>query len=450
MLQESGEPLALPEHVSGADADLCRAAVAQLDANWTGRSTVPSPFLYPHQWSWDSAFMALGYSCFDQERAETELRSLFRGQWANGLLPHIVFNDDAPYFPGPDFWETERSADAPREVRTSGIVQPPVHATAALRVFRRATDRARAEAFLRELLPQLEAWHEYLYAYRDRDGTGLVEIWHPWESGMDNTPLWDAALANIVLADGDVPPYTRVDNTVAAPEQRPTDGEYDRYVHLIKVYRDCAYDPVRIAAACPFALRDVLFNSLLVRANRDLAAIAEIVGADPAPWRERADRTAASIDRELWDAATESYLDFDVRAGRHVDVQVGGGFAPLYAAVPDADRAGTLLARLERFLVPVGDAGRAVTSVAPDEPGFDPARYWRGPIWLVVNWVVRQGLASYGYRTEAESLRAACLRLVRDGGFWEHYNPLTLGGQGTGEFAWTAGLVLDLVCDGVA
>jgi glycogen debranching enzyme len=450
VLQESGEPIALPEHVSDAGAELCRAAAAVLDANWTGSSTVPSQFLYPHQWSWDSAFMALGYSCFNQERAETELRSLFRGQWANGLLPHIVFNDDAPYFPGPDFWETELSADAPSGARTSGIVQPPVHATAALRIYQRASDRPRAEAFLREMMPRLATWHEYLYRYRDRDGSGLVEIWHPWESGMDNTPLWDGALANIVLSDGDVPPYRRVDNTIAAPEQRPTDNEYDRYVYLIGLYRDCAYDPERIAAACPFAIRDVLFNSLLVRAGRDLAAIAEIVGVDPEPWSEQADRTAASIDRELWDGESESYLDFDVRAGRPIDVQVGGGFAPLYAAVPDDARVGQLLERLRRFLVPVGDGGVAVTSVAPDDPGFDPARYWRGPIWLVVNWIVRQGLASYGYSEEAEALRAACLQLVREGGFWEHYNPLTGRGQGTGGFAWSAGLVLDLVCDDVA
>ena len=29
-------------------------------ANWDGSYTVPSRTLYPHQWSWDSAFVAIG------------------------------------------------------------------------------------------------------------------------------------------------------------------------------------------------------------------------------------------------------------------------------------------------------------------------------------------------------------------------------------------------------
>ena len=46
------------------------------------------------------------------------------------------------------------------------------------------------------------------------------------------------------------------------------------------------------------------------------------------------------------------------------------------------------------------------------------------------------------------------LELARREGFWEHYNPLTGRGQGGEQFAWTAGLVLDLLAarggDGVS
>src|SRR6266545_6566490 len=115
------------------DGDLAKRAVAVLEKNWMGHATRASAQLYPHQWSWDSACIAIGYSSWDQTRAETELRSLFAGQWTNGLLPHIVFaENNGRYFPGPEFWQVERSPDAPADVRTSGIVQPPIHATAAL------------------------------------------------------------------------------------------------------------------------------------------------------------------------------------------------------------------------------------------------------------------------------------------------------------------------------
>jgi len=66
-----------------------------LDANWTGRYTKPSPGLYPHQWNWDSGFMAIGYAHYNEERAMQEIRSLFEHQWENGMVPQIVFNPEA-------------------------------------------------------------------------------------------------------------------------------------------------------------------------------------------------------------------------------------------------------------------------------------------------------------------------------------------------------------------
>ena len=70
---------------------LVRQARAVLDFNWTGEYTMPGPRLYPHQWSWDSAFIAIGYSHYDQERATRGLRHLFEAQWKNGLLPPTRF-----------------------------------------------------------------------------------------------------------------------------------------------------------------------------------------------------------------------------------------------------------------------------------------------------------------------------------------------------------------------
>src|SRR4051812_28498171 len=83
------------------------AAARVLLGNWTGASTVPSRSLYPHQWSWDSAFVAVGLRHLSVVRAQRELESLCEAQWGDGRLPHIVFNPavgvDA-YFPGPGFW----------------------------------------------------------------------------------------------------------------------------------------------------------------------------------------------------------------------------------------------------------------------------------------------------------------------------------------------------------
>ncbi|MYW17999.1 hypothetical protein GT039_21030, partial [Streptomyces sp. SID2955] len=148
------DPLATPAppHVRAARV---------LEANWTGRSTVPSRNLYPHQWSWDSAFVAIGLRHVSPLRAQTELETLFTAQWADGRVPHIVFNPSVPldaYFPSPDFWRSStagRTAGAPRTVQTSGIVQPPVHALAVWLVHRTDPALSRTRGFLARMYPRL-------------------------------------------------------------------------------------------------------------------------------------------------------------------------------------------------------------------------------------------------------------------------------------------------------
>src|SRR5262245_5133280 len=111
---DTREPMGQPDTLSGAAAgdeegvpevgDLVASGRAVLDANWTGRSTIPAPGLYPHQWNWDTGFIAMGRATYDQTRAEAELLHLFEAQWRTGMLPHIKFNPEVPrdaYFPGP-------------------------------------------------------------------------------------------------------------------------------------------------------------------------------------------------------------------------------------------------------------------------------------------------------------------------------------------------------------
>ena len=262
---------------------------------------------------------------------------------------------------------------------------------------------------------------------------------------MDNSPLWDDALARIELVPGEVPAYRRVDVDVADAAERPTDGEYDRYAYLVGLFRGLAYRPDAIREQAPFVVQPVLFNSLLVRAGRDLAEIARVVGADPAPFETAAQRTATGLDEKLWDDERAVYADYDVRAGERVPTRSAAGLAPLYAGVPDADRAARMVERLAASRAPVGEAGWAVTSLAPDDPRFEPALYWRGPVWPILNWVLHGGLVRYGYRDLAAQVRLGLLELSRRSGFWEHYSPTTGAGHGGDQFAWTAALVLDLL-----
>src|SRR5918997_6838334 len=347
-----------------------------LHFNWTGEYTKPGPRLYPHQWSWDSALIAIGYSRYDEGRAIKELTHLLDAQWRNGLLPQIVFNPRfGMYFPGIEFWHANESPDAPTHVKTSGIVQPPVHATAALYIHERARDSSAAHAFLQRAFSRLAAWHEYLYRERDPGGEGLVYIRHPWESGMDNSPMWDALMERLQLRPEQIPQYRRADTHVVAAEDRPLDAAYDRFAYLVKLFADRDYDEARIRDDCPFLVQDVLFNSLLCQADKDLAQIARVLGEDPAPFEERAGRADRAINEKLWDEGHGTYLDFDLASDRPIHVYVAPNYAPLFAGVPDERRASRMLEGLDRPGFGLAGAGVApVPSYDRYRLGFFPGR----------------------------------------------------------------------------
>src|SRR3954469_18582624 len=111
-------------------AELWNSAVRVLETNWSHDHMVPSRLLYPHQWSWDAAFIAVGLAYVNPSRAWRDLRSLFEAQWPDGRVPHIVFAPATPEgdsSPGPAFGDVPAYAGRPAR-GSPGIVQPPMHA----------------------------------------------------------------------------------------------------------------------------------------------------------------------------------------------------------------------------------------------------------------------------------------------------------------------------------
>jgi Trehalase len=434
----------------GKDDMLIHQAKAVLDFNWTGEYTMPGPRLYPHQWSWDSGLIALAYARYDQDRAVQELRHLFDAQWKNGLLPQIVFNPRfTNYFPGPNFWHAKESPDAPNHRETSGVIQPPVHATAVLYIYQHAENEAGAKEFLEYAFPRLKAWHDYLYRERDPRGEGLVYIRHPWESGMDNSPMWDQIMQRLHLRADQIPKYRRADIHTVSSADRPTSTAYDRFAYLVKFFADREYDEARIRLDCPFLVQDVLFNSLLCKANRDLAEIARVIGEDPSSYDELAEKTKGAINKKLWDDDRGIYLDHDFADDRHIRVYFGPNLAgPLYAGIPSQDRASRMLDTLENDGFGLSDENiTPIPSYDLRGYGFSEDRYWRGPVWINIDWFLMHGLGAYGFKDHAERLRRTIVDLCRREGFHEYFDPTSGDGLGSILFSWSAALLLNVLAD---
>ncbi|WP_306192705.1 trehalase family glycosidase [Streptomyces sp. MK5] len=426
---------------------LRRGAARVLIDNWSGTSTVPSRTLYPHQWSWDSAFIAIGLRHLSVRRAQQELESLLAGQWADGRIPHIVFNPAVPhdaYFPSPDFWQSSRAgraAGAPTTPETSGIVQPPVHALAAWLVHQADPQESWRRGFLARAHPRLAAWHDYLLTCRHLGGQGLAAVVHPWEPGMDNSPCWDQALQRIVP---DAPEaFQRADLNHGHPSDRPTDLDYGRYVRLATDYREADYDDRALRHG--FAMEDPCFNALLIVSERALAAMAHELGLDDAPHLRRADELTRQLVARLWDDDAGVFGVLDLNTHRLVGERSVSGLIPLI--VPDLPY--DIVRRLQESLDgPHFKA--AATGLVPsyDLTGhaFDSQRYWRGPAWFNTAWLIHRGLRTHRLETDAEHLRQSYIAEAARSRFAEYVDPTTGAGRGARHFSWTAALALDLLC----
>jgi glycogen debranching enzyme len=95
-----------------------------------------------------------------------------------------------------------------------------------------------------------------------------------------------------------------------------------------------------------------------------------------------------------------------------------------------------------------------VASVSRFDPLFDPKEYWRGNVWLSLNWLVWRGLLAYGQKEAAAALVHDSLALVEKSGFCEYFDPIT-GGPGEkyglvcprGQ-SWST-IILDMLLDSV-
>ncbi|HEU5060518.1 MAG TPA: hypothetical protein VFU21_28500, partial [Kofleriaceae bacterium] len=74
-------------------------------------------------------------------------------------------------------------------------------------------------------------------------------------------------------------------------------------------------------------------------------------------------------------------------------------------------------------------------------------RYWRGPTWVNVNWMLVAGLRRAGAASAADRLAGRTLELVERSGFREYFDPRTGEGCGAEDFAWTAALAIDLLAE---
>lgn len=432
--------------------DILEEAKAVLAANDQGSYTVPAEGLYPHQWLWDSCFIAIGLRHIDVDRAKIELLSLLRGQWHNGMLPNMIFAKGPRYHRDRNIWHSSANPFSPDDIATSGITQPPMLAEAVVRVGERLK-KAERRTWYKQVYSALLAHHQWLYKERDPHAEGLVLQIHPWESGLDNTPPWMHELHEHQLALwirivkklklGWLINLFRRDTKSIPSAERLDPLEAAALYSTQRRLRRKNYDIDKILSHSLFAIEDLTFNCILIRANQHLCDIAAFI-KEPLPEEllESMKKTELALE-QLWDPYSGQYYSRNFITHNQIKEPTIATLMPLYAGTISKEHAHQLVRMLENQHV--FGTNFPVPSVPANSSWFKPHGYWQGPTWINTNWLIIDGLKRMGYDDHAEALTETTIDMVRDGGCAEYFSPLDGSPAGAHNFSWTAALTIDLI-----
>ena len=389
--------------------------------------------LYPAQWNWDSAFIALGYSYFNIDYALEEIETLLEGQWDDGMVPHILFHDkDTTYFPNHTTWKCGKN------IPSSGITQPPVLAIILKKIIENNQLNDDQNSRILKILIKIKKYHEWFIKFRDPNKTGLVSILHPWESGYDNSPIWDEPMSNI-LVDKDLN-YQRRDLEVSNSDERPLKKDYDRYVTIRDQFRDVNYDPYKLYELSIFNVVDVGFNSLFLKANKDLI---ELLNKFKLNFEEIELFIAQSESEiiKLYNHDIDEFISRDLNTNKDILVPSITNYFTLIADLKNNKLNNKIINNLKNHNL---NEKYFFSTIKPDHESFEEKRYWRGPVWINCNWLIYQGIKNkekeYSIKIKNETIS-----LIENKGFHEYYSCNDGSVMGANNFSWSAALYLDLV-----
>jgi hypothetical protein len=263
------------------------------------------------------------------------------------------------------------------------VTKPPLIAWASYKLYQHDSDRE----FLDEIYEPIVRWNNWWFDHNDTDRNGLCEYQHPFSSGLDDSPLWDEGMP------------------VEAPD----------------------------------------LNTYLYLQQESLAKIAYAIGneQDADRWREGADAMARRLLDRAWDA--ESGFFWARRNGSRVNVRTPFNLFPLITGQmpPEvSDRLVTHLTDARQFW-----SRYPVPTVAMDDPKYNPAKMWRGPTWVNVNYLLIEGLQRSGYEDLARELRRRTLDLINSrNDIYEYYDPISGENppSAASMFGWSSAVFIDL------
>ena len=389
--------------------------------------------LYPAQWNWDSGFIALGYSYFNLNFALKEINTLLDGQWKDGMVPHILFhNTKTNYYPNYTAW------NCGNKIHSSGITQPPILATILKEILNKNKINKTQLLNIKKIIKKIKKFHEWFIQFRDPKKTGLVSILHPWESGYDNSPIWDEPM-NKVKIEKNIK-YKRADNKVVNPDFRPLNIDYDRYVTIKNNLRKIKYNPKKVYKSSLFNVVDVGFNSIFLKANKDLVSLLDTFGFN----KTKIDNYIKLTEKnflKLYDKKRKTFFSKDLKNNKKIYIPSITNYFVLFADLNNDKINKKLIQNLKKHN---SKEKYFFSSIKPNHKSFEEKRYWRGPVWINCNWFIYKGLKNKD-KFFSDKIKNKTIQILEKKGFFEYFSCKNGEPMGAKNFSWSAALYLDMM-----
>lgn len=376
----------------------------------------PSKGVYKSQYFWDTCFhVFMMCEAGMAKMAERCMKSLFALQQDDGFVGHIIYWKQK--FPSriTDIFQNAPSLKFLYAPNMSRLVQPPLAAEATLCIYEKTKDKK----FLKDFLPQLVKYYDWLWDKRRSPETGLLYLISYFESGMDWKPSFDPVL-----------------------NMKPDKAGWRNFMKVVWVdlrnFLD-DYDLKKIFRKKRFIVNDAGFNTMASINYRVMGQICEEID-HPAGKRfyDYADQLEKDILEKLYDPEEKAFFDLDETSGNLLKIKTPTILYPLLLKGAN----GVAKEIIEKHYLNEKEfhTNFPIPSVSIDNPSFNPEQsfyIWRGPTWAVNNYFLYQVLKKNGYDEESKHLKNQMGKLISNSGFREYYNPFTGEGYGAKDFTWS-------------
>lgn len=386
----------------------------------------PDRTKYMAQFLWDSAFHSIAMSHFSPSCAKKELLTLVSAQRKDGRIPHAIHWFGVKGLI-PSLIVNKFSANM-FQGGISRLTMPPLISVGVERIYECTKDTA----FVRKMIPSLMKFNDYLQRERDFAGDGLLSIIHNWESGMDDSPRWDRVF--------------QIHGKAVV--------EYGKRVwDIAHKYFEAGWSLDEIEKMDLFIARDVLFNSIYLRNLEAMIKLLEVAGMkhDRLKYEDTLEQVLEAFVKRFWDRGKGLFQGEYSRKNLKLSMNDVSALSPIFIKSLDKEKVRILV---EEHLLDPREYWTLypVPTVAVRQPQFSPkplsifdwTSLWRGPTWLMTNWLLFDGLFNHGYKVEAKMLAERTRQMIERSGFREQYNPYTAEGYGAERFASSA-LIVDML-----